>query len=463
MSAPFHLPPHIVRSYDIRGIAETEIHNYTATHIGRAFAHCVTHNGGSCITVGYDGRHSSPSLVHHFIQGVMDGGVDVITIGLGPSPMLYYSVYHLNVDGGVMVTASHNPPAYNGFKFMLGKQSFYGESLQQLARLLAQGLPDAKKRGTQRQHPLQQDYAAMLARHACDASFTSVWDGGNGAVGSVLPLLLPRLAGHHHPLHEAVDGDFPNHHPDPTVIENMRDVMAAVRHHSGDVGFAFDGDGDRLGVVTGSGRMIPHDALAALLARGVLKERGAGIILADIKAGFVVRHEVERCNGQLELTPSGHSIIKERLHQTHALFAAEMSGHIFFTDPYYGFDDALYAAIRFLQLMHDEQKTSDQLLDECLTTHHSGEVRLECDGEQKQRALAIARDQADQSRATVSTIDGIRLDDSDGWWLLRASNTQDVLSVCVEGKNKQAFDHHAAQLQHILSLSGIAHEPFSSR
>lgn len=454
-----NIDPSIVRAYDIRGIANETLTPDTAYHVGLAFASYARAQKAQTLALGFDGRLSSPDLVKGLERGITDGGINVLNIGLGPSPMLYYAVFTEQVGGGVMITASHNPPAYNGFKFMLGKKSFFGEDLQKMAQDINQGLPKrAGKKGDMHLKFLARSYAKMIASFA-PPHLTAVFDAGNGAMGAVIPFLLEKLDAHHHPLFCKIDGHFPNHDPDPTIDENLDHLIHAVREHHADVGFAFDGDGDRMGVVTAKGRIIHHDALAALLARGVLRERGEGLILADIKAGFVVRHQVEKCGGTLQLSPCGHSIIKNQLAQKNALFAAEMSGHIFFTDPYYGFDDGLYASMRFLQLMAQEQKTSDQLLDELPRSHHSGELRIPCSHEQKERTLQIAHDMglkmAKQEHMTLNDMDGFRLEGTHGWWLLRASNTQDVLSLTVEGITREAFEHHKRQLLAILQKAQL--------
>ena len=447
--------PSILRAYDIRGILEETLGSEDALAIGRAFGTIVRRRGGQTVNVGYDGRHSSPDLAEHLAQGLLSAGVKVQRVGLGPTPMLYYSVHELRADGGIMVTGSHNPPNHNGFKFMLGREGFFGEDIQALGQLALIGDFESGL-GTAVTIDLADRYVARLVEGAdLPPAITAAWDPGNGAAGAVMSALAERLPGRHVLINDAVNGDFPNHHPDPTIPENLEQLRAIVAQENADVGFAFDGDGDRVGVIDETGRIVWGDQLLALLSRDVLAGNPGATIIGDVKCSVALFDEVRRLGGNPIMWAAGHSLVKSKMAETGALLAGEMSAHIFFADTYYGFDDGLYAAIRTLQLMHRTGLSMGALLDELPVFVNTPELRFDCPEERK---FEIATEVAGRMRdagADVVDLDGVRVTTENGWWLLRASNTQAVLVARVEACDQAGLEKLKDQLFGELTASGI--------
>ncbi|MDP7344137.1 MAG: phosphomannomutase/phosphoglucomutase, partial [Alphaproteobacteria bacterium] len=336
MSGSHSFDPTVLREYDIRGVVGRTLGSADAEAIGRAFATIAAPDGGSDGTgdgggktfcVGYDGRVSSPELEAALVAGLNAGGADVIRVGLGPTPMLYYAVHSLGADGGIMVTGSHNPPDNNGFKLMLGKSSFFGAGIQQLGAVAAAGTY-REGSGASRDDPMLLRYVARVAEEsAALAPLKVVWDAGNGAAGEAMVLLTAELPGEHILLNERIDGTFPAHHPDPTVPENLEQLIEAVCSEKADLGIAFDGDGDRLGAVDGEGRILWGDQLMVLMSRDVLRANPGAAIIADVKASQVLFEEIAKAGGKPEMWRTGHSLIKSRMAETGALLAGEMSGH----------------------------------------------------------------------------------------------------------------------------------------
>src|SRR5262245_3707968 len=343
--------PTVLREYDIRGIVGRTIHPADARAIGRTFGTLVRRKGGRRVALGYDGRLSSPELAAACAEGLAAAGVDVMSIGLAATPMLYFAVYHLDVDGGIQITGSHNPPDYNGFKMMMGKKSFFGADIQTLGAMAAKGDWESGQ-GSVQSREILPDYAARLLRDVKPGKKLKVaWDTGNGAVGVCIRAVVDNLPGEHIVLNERVDGTFPAHHPDPTVPANLRQLMAEVEKRGCDLGIAFDGDGDRIGAIDGKGRILWGDQLMVLWARDVLEDHPGATIIADVKASQVLFDEIARAGGKPLMWRTGHSIIKSKMAESGAPLAGEMSGHIFFGDRWYGFDDALYAAVRLLSFL----------------------------------------------------------------------------------------------------------------
>lgn len=349
MSHHFH--PTILREYDIRGIVGETLFAADAEAIGRAFGTLVVRNRGRVVCVGYDGRLSSPELEAALVRGLVATGVEVRRIGRGPTPMLYYAAHTMGADGGIMVTGSHNPPTHNGFKMVFGGKPFFADQIQELGRLVAAGDLESRDGGCVGEVSVREAYIDRLrADYDGIRPLTVVWDAGNGATGEVMTALTERLPGTHILLNAAIDGRFPAHHPDPTEPENLAQLIEAVARHGAELGIAFDGDGDRIGVVDAKGRILWGDQMMMLLAEDVLKSRPGAMILADVKASQSLFDHIAALGGQPVMCRTGHSLIKTRLAETGAPLAGEMSGHIFFADRYYGYDDALYAAVRFLSL-----------------------------------------------------------------------------------------------------------------
>ena len=447
--------PTILREYDIRGVMAKTLSQADARAVGRAFGTIVVEQGGKTVCVGYDGRLSSPALEAALVGGLMACGLHVVRIGLGPTPMLYYSVFAADADGGICISGSHNPPEYNGFKMMLGKAAFFGESIQRLGKIAASGR-FANGAGSVVARPVLDDYVARLrADYTGTRPLAVAWDAGNGAAGPAMAMLAARLPGRHVLLNDAIDGTFPAHHPDPTVPENLVQLQDAVARERCDLGIAFDGDGDRIGVVDGKGRILWGDQLLTLLAAEVLSERPGATIIADVKASQTLFDEVLRLGGKPLMWRTGHSLIKSKMVETGAPLAGEMSGHIFFADRYYGFDDALYAAIRLLSLIARTGVSLADLRDRLPQPVNTPELRFPCAEDRKFRVVAEVRDRLRAVDAEVSDVDGVRVRTSDGWWLLRASNTQDVLVARCEAADAAGLDRLKTALGRALRQSGI--------
>src|SRR5580658_1372585 len=355
--------PTILREYDIRGIVGETLSPADAWAIGRSFGTILAEAGGTSAATGYDGRLSSPMLEAALVQGLTESGIDVLRVGRGPTPMVYYATVTQGVDGSVMLTGSHNPPDYNGFKMMLGKRAFFGRDIQRLGEIAAEGAWTSGA-GQVRTVSIAEEYIARLARdYDGERPSTVVWDAGNGATGEILVELVKRLPGRHVLLNEVIDGTFPAHHPDPTEPHNLVQLQAAVAAEGADLGIAFDGDGDRIGVVDGEGRILWGDQLMVLFAREVLEGMPGATVIADVKASQVLFDEIARAGGKPLMWRTGHSLIKAKMAETGAPLAGEMSGHIFFAERWYGFDDAIYVAIRLLDILARSGDSLGVMLD----------------------------------------------------------------------------------------------------
>lgn len=458
MSVARPLHPSIIREYDIRGIVGETLSADDARGIGGAFATMVAAVRGTTprICLGYDGRLTSPKLEASLAEGLQSAGAQVVRVGRGPTPMLYFAVHHLDADGGIMVTGSHNPPEHNGFKFMLGHESFYGEQIQELGKLVAEGAAQAEGGGIG-ETDVFEDYVENLASAFRGAGTLNVaWDPGNGAAGEVVEALSQRLPGDHVVINGRIDGTFPAHHPDPTVAENLVQLQQLVTEGGHHVGIALDGDGDRIGVIDDTGRIIWADLLMALLARDVLSARPGATVIADVKSSQTLFDEIARLGGNPVMWRTGHSLIKAKMAQSKSPLAGEMSGHLFFADRYYGFDDATYAAIRLLNVIEEEGASLSALRDQLPTLSNTPEIRFECPDESKFDVVAEIRSRLHSKGADVNDIDGVRVNTEDGWWLLRASNTQAVLVARCEARDGAALARVKSALETELAESGIA-------
>ncbi|MEG3087448.1 phosphoglucomutase/phosphomannomutase PgmG [Sphingomonas sp. PB4P5] len=446
--------PTSLREYDIRGIVGKTLGTADATAIGRGFATRVRRVGGTRVAVGYDGRHSSKDLEAALVAGLTAGGVDVVRIGMGPTPMLYYAEAILEVDGGIQITGSHNPAEYNGFKMVLQHLPFFGDDIQDLARLAEAGDWEEGE-GTVSSADIEDDYVGRLLAGYAGGTFKIGWDAGNGASGPVIEKLVKLLPGEHHLLFTDVDGDFPNHHPDPTEEKNLADLKRLVAEKQLDFGLAFDGDGDRIGAIDGQGRVIWGDQLLSILAVPVLKELPGATIIADVKASQMLYDRIAELGGEPLMWKTGHSLIKTKMKETHAPLAGEMSGHIFFAHEYYGFDDAQYAAVRLIRAVHMIGKSMTELRGEMPALVNTPEMRFQVDESRKFAVIDEVLERLEASGADVNRTDGARVNTPDGWWLLRASNTQDVLVARAEAKDQAALDRLLAMIDEQLAASGL--------
>ena len=457
----FH--PTTLREYDIRGTVGRTLSEADAFAIGRCFGSIVARNGGLTVAVGYDGRLSSPQLEAHLAKGLSASGIEAIRIGRGPTPMLYYASTKLKTDGAVMVTGSHNPPDYNGFKMVLAGKPFYGEQIRALGGQAAAGDVVEESVTPERNLDISADYVARLLADwdGGDRMLKVVWDNGNGAAGEVLAKLVAGLPGEHIVLNGEIDGRFPAHHPDPTVPANLQQLIGEVARRRADIGIALDGDADRIGLIDDKGRILFGDQLLVVLARDVLHEHPGATIIADVKASQVLFDEIGRAGGSPLMWRTGHSLIKAKMAETGSPLAGEMSGHIFFADRWYGFDDALYAAVRTLGVLaRSDQKLSD-IRDALPQVINTPEVRFDCDDTRK---FAVIEEVAKRLRADgskVSETDGVRVLTNDGWWLLRASNTQAVLVARAEASTEAGLERLKQALVNQLELSGLSAPDFS--
>ena len=453
MSHSFH--PSILREYDVRGIVGSTLDEADARALGRSYAALALSEGGRRVAVGRDGRHHSKRLEDALVDGLTRGGLDVVRIGMGPSPMLYFAAATLSVDGGIQVTGSHNPADYNGFKMSLNGRSVFGEEIQALGRRAAAG-DWSDGAGSVSDADVSADYLGALLRGFDGQPYRIGWDAGNGAAGPILDRLLEKLPGEHHAIYTDVDGDFPNHHPDPTVEANLEDLKKLVADKGLDFGIAFDGDGDRIGAVDGTGRVIWGDQLLMILAAPVLKAIPGATIIADVKASRTLFDRVAELGGKPLMWKTGHSLIKSKMKETGSPLAGEMSGHIFFKHEWYGFDDALYAAIRLIRAVSASGQSLTDLMSAMPPSVATPEMRFEVDAARK---FAIPREIEQRLRAAgtaVDTTDGVRVTNDDGWWLLRASNTQDVLVARAEASDEAGLDRLVAAIDAALGESGVS-------
>ncbi|WP_432201648.1 phosphoglucomutase/phosphomannomutase PgmG [Erythrobacter sp. W53] len=451
----------ILREYDIRGIIDETLSADDARAIGRTFGSMLREAGGSRVAVGYDGRISSPMLEEALVEGLTASGCDAIRIGLSATPMLYYAEASAeDVHGGIQITGSHNPPNYNGFKMVMQGRPFFGKDILALGERAAAGQLLDGAGSTEEREVLGEYVARMLtALDGTDASrlegLRIGWDAGNGSAGPALEQLAALLPGEHHLLFTEVDGHFPNHHPDPTVEANLEDLRRLVAEKNLDFGVAFDGDGDRIGAIDGQGRVIWGDQLLMIYAEDVLSRHQGATVIADVKASRALFDHVAAHGGTPLMWKTGHSLIKSKMKETGSPLAGEMSGHVFFADEYYGFDDALYAGVRLIAATARLGKSVTDLRSAMPDMANTPEMRFQVDEARKFAAIDEIAARIAASDAVADTTDGVRVSNADGWWLLRASNTQDVLVARAESDSDEGLERLVAQIDEQLELSGL--------
>lgn len=450
--------PTSLREYDIRGIVGKTLGPDDARAIGRGFATLLRRAGGTRVAVGRDGRVSSPVLEAALVEGLTASGCDVVRIGLGPTPMLYYAEATLEVDGGIQITGSHNPGNYNGFKMVFQHRPFFGQDIQTLGRMAAEGDWEDGE-GTVSDADILDDYVGRLLAGYAGGTFRIGWDCGNGAAGPVIEKLVKLLPGEHHTLFTDVDGNFPNHHPDPTEEKNLAHLKALVAEKNLDFGLAFDGDGDRIGAIDGQGRVIWGDQLLSILAEPVLRKDPGATIIADVKASQALYDRIAELGGQPLMWKTGHSLIKTKMKETGAPLAGEMSGHIFFAQDYYGFDDAQYAAVQLINAVHLIGKSMSDIRSAMPAIVNTPEMRFQVDESRKFAVIDEVLERLKAEGADVNDTDGARVNTPDGWWLLRASNTQDVLVARAEAKDEAALDRLLGMIDGQLAASGLERGP----
>jgi phosphomannomutase len=458
MSHQFH--PTALREYDIRGIVGSTLGPDDARAIGRGFGTLIARAGGFRVAVGRDGRITSPMLEAALVEGLNAAGIEAVRVGMGPTPMLYFSVYDLACDGGIMVTGSHNPPDWNGFKMMLASRPFFGADIRELGAMGAAG-DWADGTGSVRDEPMMDRYVDRLlkdfeAPNAPPPSFSIAWDCGNGVAGPVVEALVKRLPGTHHVLFAEVDGTFPNHHPDPTEEKNLADLKRVVAENGCDFGLAFDGDADRLGAIDGKGRVVWGDQLLAILAQPVLAALPGSTIIADVKASQALFDRISELGGEPMMWKTGHSLIKAKMKEVGSPLAGEMSGHIFFGHDWYGFDDGIYAALRLIGAVAALGGSLTNLKSAMPVMVNTPELRFQASEERKFAVVEEVLARLRAEGATVIEIDGARVIRLDGWWLLRASNTQDALVARVEARDQASLERLRGELETALTECGIA-------
>lgn len=454
-----HFHPSILREYDIRGIVADTLSSKDAMVLGAAFGTMVSQIGGTSVALGMDGRLSSPMLATALGTGLVSAGMIVHRIEVGPTPMLYFADKQMGTDAAIMVTGSHNPPDHNGFKMVFGGAALYGHDIQRLGAIAREGL-FASGTGMIIDHPVASAYVARLLKDVDMARpLTVAWDAGNGAAGAVLSDLCAQLPGRHILLNAKVDGAFPAHHPDPTDPRTLVQLQKTVISEHCDLGIAFDGDGDRIGVVDGRGRILWGDQILIVLAGEILRNRPGAKIITDVKASQTFFDEIQRMGGQPMMWRTGHSLIKAKIAETQAPLAGEMSGHIFFADRYYGYDDALYAAIRLLNVVADSDHSLAMMRDMIPSTYSTPEIRIPCDDARKFAVVEEIKVRLRAANCEFNAIDGIRAQTKDGWWLLRASNTQGVLVARCESNSASGLSRLLELLVEHLRQSNVSTAP----
>jgi phosphomannomutase len=447
--------PAAVRAYDIRGAVGADLDEVDARLLGGAYAGLAQERGLRRIAVGRDGRLSSPALESALVEGLAAGGMHVTRIGLGPTPMTAYAVRALGLDGGITVTASHNPPGENGFKLLLGAERIHGPAL----RALTERVPATGLGGRVETRPVQAEYVEQLLASAPGVPALSVaWDAGNGAAGAVLDSLLAGLPGRHLRLNTEVDGRFPAHHPDPAVEANMAQLKAAVRANGCDLGIAFDGDGDRIGVVDGEGEMIWADQLLLFLAADLLKDRPGAVVCADVKSSRVFFDGVAALGGRAVMSPSGYVRVRDCMRDSGAALGGELSGHIFYAEGWDGTDDALHAALRLLKALGRSGRSLADFRRSLPPTLFTPEHRLPCPEARKAAVVEEVGTRLAAAGVQVERCDGLRVTTADGWWLLRASGTESKLTCRAESSDAAGLTRLTGQLKRELALSGLTLE-----
>ena len=453
------IPNRILREYDIRGTVGKNLDEAIAYQVGRRFAICTQAESKGPVVVGRDGRLSSQKLADAVIAGIRVRGSDVIDIGVGPTPMLYFAVQQLEgAAGGIMVTGSHNPPEDNGFKMTLKTRPFFGSDIQNMAQLNVPAI--GSQMGQLSQQDLRDEYANRILDTITDKPVQSLqiaWDPGHGAAADIVRLLTAKgaMPAEHILLNCEIDGTFPAHHPDPTVPANLQQLIEVVRDQKCDLGIAFDGDGDRLGVVDGHGRIIWGDQLLTLLSRDVLSRNPGATIIADVKASQTLFDDIASRGGNPIMWRTGHSLIKSKIYETGAMLAGEMSGHIFFNDEYYGYDDGLYAAVRLIRILMASKKSLVELYDALPTLVNTPEMRIECSDDEKFKVVEAITADLKKTKADLVDVDGVRVHTNKGWWLIRASNTQAALVARAEAADQKSLDVLVREIREYLKKHGI--------
>jgi phosphomannomutase/phosphoglucomutase len=462
----------IFREYDIRGVIEKDIDKNIAISVGKAFGTYLNsklnlefgsgQNSKLKVSVGRDVRLSSDDLASGIIEGIISTGIDVYDIGICPTPLQYFSLFHLDLDGGIMVTGSHNPPEYNGFKISIGKETIHGEEIQKLKKIIEIGTILTSVKGKVEQYDITSDYKDYMIRefsYLNDPKFRRlkvVVDAGNGTAGIIAPEIFENIGCDVIPLYCEPDGSFPNHHPDPTVADNIQDLITWTKRAGADIGVGYDGDADRIGIIDRDGEVVWGDQLMIVLSRELLKRKPGAKIIGDVKCSQTMFDDVEKNGGIPIMWKTGHSLIKQKMKEEGALIAGEFSGHIFIKDRYFGYDDAIYATLRLIEIMKNTGEDIKGLLSDMPEMFYTPEIRLDCPEDKKKEIVESIVTRFMDYRENggspyrirdLNTIDGVRVVFDKGWGLIRSSNTQPVIVMRVEAEDKESLNDYKKFLE----------------
>jgi phosphomannomutase len=448
--------PTILREYDIRGIVDKDLFSEDALWLGKAIGTRAAKSEHKKVIIGYDGRHTSPEMRHFLTEGLISTGIKVIDIGLVPTPMLYYAAQTIDNDYAIVITASHNPSEYNGFKITKAGKSFFGEDIKIIADEAMKG-NFIKGVGSIESVNITEQYLNRITEDIIiNPDLKVIWDPANGAAAELNNLLVKKLKGTHKVINNKVDGSFPSHFPDPTIEENLEQLKSELKAQKADIGIAFDGDADRIGVIDSHGRVIWGDQLLTFFALDILKTDPGATIIADVKASNIFVKKVSEAGGNPIIWRTGHSLIKTKMLEEDAVLAGEMSGHIFFKDKYYGYDDALYAGLRLLDIISRNNIKLDDFLDTLPETFATNEIKLPCDESEKFKIVKSIQDRLRNDNIEFNDIDGIRFTNKNGWWLIRASNTSAVLVVRCEADSQDKLDLLLDEINYYLTPHNLA-------
>ena len=449
--------PEILREYDIRGIVNKNITENTAYTIGRVFGYVVNEKlASNNIALGYDGRLTSPKLHEALSLGLIDSGAHVKSIGVCPTPMLYFADYYLNTDAAIMITGSHNPSEYNGFKMVVNKQSFFSENIQKFQSIIKNAKLE-KKEGSFKEINIINSYVDRILKNiSLKKKLKISWDIGNGAMGVVINKLVSKLKNTENILlNQEVDGNFPNHHPDPTVPKNMLQLIDSVRKNKCDIGLAFDGDGDRLGVVDNDGNIVWADQYMLVLCSEISNLYKNPKIIMDVKCSKVFFEEAKKLGCQPIMERTGHSPIKEKMKDIESPLSGEMSGHVCYGDDFYGFDDAMYVSLRLLRILSNNELNLQEIINKFPKTFSTLETRFDVNETKKFKIIEEIKERIKKLEGKIIDIDGIRVENNAGWFLMRASNTQNQLTCRAESTSQEGLKSLIAIIENQLSLSGV--------
>jgi phosphomannomutase/phosphoglucomutase len=429
----------IFREYDIRGDVEQDLTDSVVRDIGRSFAAYMREKGKKKASLGRDCRLSSDHFRDLIVEGMVESGLDVVDLGLVPTPLFYYSLFTLDVEGGVMITGSHNPPSMNGFKVAFGKSTIFGDEIQYLGRLIEENRFVRGKGSYSEYKGIVEDYYGFLRSNIkLEKKFKVVVDAGNGTGGVVAVPILKEMGQDVTGIFCDMDGHFPNHFPDPTVEKNMETLRRTVLDQKADIGIGYDGDSDRIGAIDDKGNIIWGDSLMIIFARDILKSRKNASIVSEVKCSKNLFDDVEKHGGKPIMWKAGHSLIKQKMKETGALLGGEMSGHIFFADKFFGFDDAIYASLRLLEIMGKSDRPLSEYLSDVPKTYSTPEIRIDCPDNVKFDVVKKLTDYY-RNKFDIIDIDGVRILLDDGWGLVRSSNTQPILVLRFEGQSEEAL------------------------